>query len=76
MRPLGSALSVVIGFGFANQSLGGDASDEATAHWLYNLLQTSLNRQFSHSLIGQVAYTWSRCIDDGSASCGLETRQL
>ena len=66
----GSAL--IINFGFANQSLGSDASDKATAHSSYNSLQTSLNRQFSHSLIGQVAYTWSRCIDNGSASSGLE----
>jgi hypothetical protein len=35
-------------------------------------LQTSLNRQFSHDIIGQVSYTWSRCIDNGSASSGLE----
>ena len=27
------------------------------------------------SLIGQVAYTWSRCIDDGSVSSGLEQGQ-
>jgi hypothetical protein len=38
-------------------------------------LQTSLNRQFSRSLIGQVAYTWSRCIDNGSVSSGLEQGQ-
>jgi len=62
----------LINFGFANQSLGGDASDEATAHSSYNSLQTSLNRQFSHNFIGQVSYTWSRCIDNGSASSGLE----
>ncbi len=61
-----------INFAFANQSLGGDASDEATAHSSYNSLQAMLNRQFSHNLIGQVAYTWSRCIDNGSASSGLE----
>ena len=61
-----------INFGFANQSLGGIASDKAGSHSSYNSLQAMLNRQFSHNLIGQVAYTWSRCIDDGSASSGLE----
>jgi len=66
---------VFINFGYANQSLGGIASDEATAHSSYNSLQTSLNRQFSSSLIGQVAYTWSRCIDNGSVSSGLEQGQ-
>src|SRR5208283_3508253 len=65
----------LINFGWSNQSLGGIASDEATAHSSYNSLQTSLNRQFSSSLIGQVAYTWSRCIDDGSVSSGLEQGQ-
>jgi hypothetical protein len=62
----------IINFAFANQSLGGIASDEATAHSSYNSLQTSVNRQFSRDIIGQVAYTWSRCIDDGSSSSGLE----
>jgi hypothetical protein len=35
-------------------------------------LDASLTRQISHNLQGQVSYTWSRSIDDGSASSGLE----
>ena len=38
----------------------------------YNSLQVSLNRQFAHDLAGQVNYTWSRCVDDGSFASSLE----
>ncbi len=43
-----------------------------TSHSTYNSLQASLNRQISRNLVGQVSYTYSRCIDDGSGSSGLE----
>lgn len=43
-----------------------------TSHSTYNALQASLNRQISRNLVGQVSYTYSRCIDDGSGSSGLE----
>jgi hypothetical protein len=46
--------------------------DNATSHSHYDSLQASLSRQFSSGLIGQVSYTWSKCIDDGSVSSGLE----
>jgi hypothetical protein len=58
--------------GHLNPAFTSLANDEATAHSSYNSLQLMLNRQFSRNVIGQVAYTWSRCIDDGSASSGLE----
>jgi hypothetical protein len=32
----------------------------------YNSLQVAVNRRFTRSLQAQVAYTWSRCLDDGS----------
>jgi hypothetical protein len=35
-------------------------------------LQTSLNRQFGQGFVLGTAYTWSKCIDDGSTSSGLE----
>ena len=38
----------------------------------YNSLQISLNRQFAHDLAGQVNYTWSRCVDNGSFASSLE----
>ncbi len=38
----------------------------------YNSLQVALNRQFAHNLAGQVNYTYSHCIDDGSFASSLE----
>ncbi|MDE3170834.1 MAG: TonB-dependent receptor [Acidobacteriota bacterium] len=43
-----------------------------TSHSSYNGLIASLTRQISKDLQGQVSYTYSRCIDNGSASSGLE----
>jgi hypothetical protein len=37
----------------------------------YNSLQASLNHQFSRNFQGQVSYTYSKCLTDGSASSGL-----
>ncbi len=39
----------------------------------YNSLQANAVHRFSHNFQGQLAYTWSHCIDDGSGSSGLET---
>jgi hypothetical protein len=36
----------------------------------YNALQAILNRRFSRSVQAQVAYTWSRCMDDGAFGVG------
>ncbi len=41
----------------------------------YNSLQAGLNRRFSHGLQAQASYTWSKCIDDGSGTSGLEGGQ-
>jgi len=38
----------------------------------YSSLQVALNRQFAHNVAGQVNYTWSRCVDDGSFASSLE----
>jgi Carboxypeptidase regulatory-like domain len=43
-----------------------------TSHSTYNGLIASLTRQLSRNLQGQVSYTYSRSIDNGSASSGLE----
>jgi hypothetical protein len=51
--------------------LGLDAT-APTSHSTYNGLVASLARQMSANLQGQVSYTYSRCIDDGSGSSGLE----
>ena len=51
--------------------LGLDAT-APTSHSTYNGLVASLARQMSANLQGQISYTYSRCIDDGSGSSGLE----
>ncbi|HXQ27259.1 MAG TPA: carboxypeptidase regulatory-like domain-containing protein [Candidatus Acidoferrales bacterium] len=43
-----------------------------SSHSTYNGLVASLTRQITRNLQGQVSYTWSRAIDNGSASSGLE----
>jgi hypothetical protein len=48
---------------------------EPEAHSSYNSLQTSLTRQFSSSLAGNAAYTWSKCLDDSSATVSSEQGQ-
>ena len=46
-----------------------------TARSTYNGLQISLSRQFAKSLVGNVAYTWSKCRDNGSATNSSEQGQ-
>jgi Carboxypeptidase regulatory-like domain len=58
-------------FTFGPAALGLDFT-APTSHSTYNGLVASLTRQLNRDLQGQVSYTWSRCIDDGSASSGLE----
>jgi hypothetical protein len=55
-----------------NTHFAGLDSTAPTSHSTYNGLVASLTRQLSRDLQGQVSYTYSRCIDDGSASSGLE----
>ena len=55
-----------------NGNFGSFMATEPEAHSSYNSLQTSLTRQFSSSLAGNAAYTWSRCIDDSSATVSSE----
>jgi hypothetical protein len=38
----------------------------------YNSLQVSLNRQLTREVAGNVTYTWSKCLDTGSVTSGLE----
>ena len=47
-----------------------------TSHSTYNGLVASLTRQFSRNLQGQVSYTYSRSIDNGSASSGSRAIRL
>ena len=45
---------------------------EPISHSSYNSLQTSVTRQFSRDLAGNVGYTWSKCLDNGSATTSNE----
>jgi hypothetical protein len=55
-----------------NPNFSGLDDTAPTSHSTYNGLVASLNRQISRNLQGQVSYTYSRCIDNGSASSGVE----
>jgi hypothetical protein len=55
-----------------NPNFGSLNNDVPNSHSTYNSLQASFNHQFSHAFTTQVGYTYSRCIDDGSVSSGLE----
>jgi hypothetical protein len=67
--------------GFANNPFTGTLTNPnfgslndatPTSHSSYNSLQVALNRQFSHNFQGQVSYTWSKCLDDGSVTSAGE----
>jgi len=55
-----------------NMNYGAITSENETGSSSYNSLQISLHRQFARNLAGQVSYTWSHCIDDGSFTSSLE----
>jgi Carboxypeptidase regulatory-like domain/TonB-dependent Receptor Plug Domain len=55
-----------------NPNFGSLNNVAPSSHSTYHSLQTSLNRQFSQGFVLGTAYTWSKCIDDGSTSSGLE----
>jgi hypothetical protein len=42
------------------------------AHSSYNSLQTTLSRQFAKTLVGNVGFTWSKCLDNASATISTE----
>ncbi len=55
-----------------NPAFGGLTQAYNTGASAYSSLQVALNRQFAHDLAGQVNYTWSRCVDNGSFASSLE----
>lgn len=55
-----------------NPVFGEMITEATTAASSYNSLQAGLNHQFSRRLSGQVNYTYSHCIDDGSFATSLE----
>ena len=55
-----------------NPAMGPYNGAEPQGNSVYHSMQMNLNRRFSHSVQGQVSYTWSHCIDDSSNTYGLE----
>jgi len=58
-----------------NPNFGEMVTEANTAASSYNSLQIGLNHQFSSGFSGQVNYTYSHCIDDGSFATSLEEFQ-
>jgi hypothetical protein len=55
-----------------NPNFGAFEAVEPKAHSSYNSLQATLSRQFAKSLVGNVGYTWSKCLDNASATISTE----
>jgi len=55
-----------------NQNFDAVEAVKPEAHSTYNSLQVSLSRQFAKALVGNVGYTWSKCLDDASATISTE----
>ena len=55
-----------------NPNFGAVEAVEPEAHSSYNALQVSVSRQFARTLVGNASYTWSKCIDDASATISTE----
>jgi hypothetical protein len=55
-----------------NPNYGSRVTEFTTSSSSYSSLQVSLNRQFAKNFSGQVNYTYSHCIDDGSFATSLE----
>ena len=55
-----------------NAALGPYNGAEATGNSVYHSLQVNVNRRFQRNFQGQLSYTWSHCIDNGSNTYGLE----
>ncbi|MDP9053241.1 MAG: TonB-dependent receptor [Acidobacteriota bacterium] len=53
-----------------NPALGTFSTPEPISSSRYHSLQTIVNRRFSHNVEAQLAYTWSKCIDNGAFAVG------
>ena len=47
-------------------------SVEPRAHSTYNAVQATVSRQFAKDLVGNAGYTYSKCLDDASATISTE----
>jgi len=55
-----------------NPNFGAVESVEPKAHSSYNAVQVTVSRQFASSLVGNAGYTYSKCLDDASATISTE----
>jgi Carboxypeptidase regulatory-like domain len=55
-----------------NSNFGAFEAAEPEAHSNYNALQVTLSRQVAKGLVGNASYTWSKCLDDASATISTE----
>jgi hypothetical protein len=69
--PRGTVANPFVGI-HANQNFQAVESVQPEAHSNYNSLQVTLSRQFAKSLLGNASYTWSKCLDDASATISTE----
>jgi hypothetical protein len=57
---------------FVNQTFGSLNDVAPSSHSTYHSFQASLNRHFGQGFVLGTSYTWSKCLDNGSVSSGLE----
>jgi Carboxypeptidase regulatory-like domain/TonB-dependent Receptor Plug Domain len=55
-----------------NPNFGAVEAVQPRAHSTYNALQVTVTRQFARGLVGNAGYTWSKCLDDASATISTE----
>jgi len=72
--PRGTVANPFVGL-YRNPNFGAVEAVTPTAHSSYNGLQISLSRQFVKTLVGNVAYTYSKCRDNSSATNSSEQGQ-
>jgi hypothetical protein len=72
--PRGTVANPFVGL-YTNPNFQAVEGVTPTAHSTYNGLQVSLSRQFAKSLVGNVAYTYSKCRDNASATNSSEQGQ-
>jgi len=72
--PRGTVANPFVGL-YTNPNFKAVEGVTPTARSTYNGLQISLSRQFAKSLVGNVAYTYSKCRDNASATNSSEQGQ-
>jgi hypothetical protein len=72
--PRGTVANPFVGI-YTNPNFKAVEGVTPTAHSTYNGLQISLSRQFARSLVGNIAYTFSKCKDNASATNSSEQGQ-